>query len=326
MARLPNLGAIMYFEAVARHSRVNLAADELRVSSSAVSQQIKSLEEQMGILLFRRVKRRLVLTEDGEQLYRSAADAIALLRNAQSRVSRNRVHRTLMIRAATSFGVRWLGPLVHDFIAKNPQVDLHVDATSELTDFDKENVDLEIRYGHSPPAGFQGQSLITDHVLPMCSPKLAEAAAAMSPEEFLGEVRLIHTVKAAIRWSEWLAFNDIKDVEAYQGLRFDRSSMSLQAAVDGVGVVLETASLAMRELQSGLLVPMKPALGCMSFPTYWLICPPRHLNRRAVKAFVAWIQEQAEAHDAEKSKLLKSLKIKISHPYEPSIQGEGLDD
>lgn len=313
--RPPNLNAIMYFEAVARHSRVNLAATELSVSPSAVSQQIKSLEEQMGVLLFRRVKRRLILTEQGERLYQSAAEALGLLRNAQTRISQRREHRSLRIRVAASFGVRWLGPLVSDFISDNPGIDLHVDATSELTDFEKENVDLEIRYGLRAPIGLHAQALVEERVLPLCTPRIAATARETGVQTLLGRTRLIHTVKAAISWTDWMARNGIDGFDTAHGLKFDRSSMSLQAACDGAGVVLETATLAMNELRNGALVPLAPEGGSLTFPTYWLTCPPRHLNRRAVKVFWAWIERKADAHEEEKSRLLESLGAGATQTY-----------
>ena len=306
-SRPPNLNAITYFEAVARRSRVNLAASELSVSPSAVSQQIKALEEQMGVLLFRRVKRRLVLTEQGERLYQSATEALGLLRSAQTRVSQKREHRSLRIRVAASFGVRWLGPLITDFIAENPGIDLHVDATSELTDFEKEKFDLEIRYGLRAPIGLHAKALVEERVLPLCAPKTASAARELGVQSVLERTRLIHTVKAAISWSEWMTENEFENIDTSRGLKFDRSSMSLQAACDGAGVVLETATLALNELRSGTLVPLAPDLGSLTFPSYWLTCPPRHLNRRVVIAFCGWIDRKAGAHELEKSRLLESL-------------------
>ena len=269
----------------------------------------------MGVLLFRRVKRRLVLTEQGERLYQSATEALGLLRNAQARVSRKREHRSLRIRVAASFGVRWLGPLVTDFISENPGIELHVDATSELTDFEKENVDLEIRYGMRAPIGLHARALVVERVLPLCSPKIAAAARETGVQAVLERTRLIHTVKAAISWNEWLAENNLENVDASHGLKFDRSSMSLQAACDGAGVVLETATLALNELRSGALVPLAPELGSLTFPTYWLTCPPRHLNRRGVIVFDAWIDKKADAHELEKSRLLESLGASATTVY-----------
>lgn len=316
MTRPPNMNAIMYFESVARHARVNIAAEELLVSPSAVSQQIKSLEEQMGVLLFRRVKRRLILTEEGERFYHSASEAMNLLRSARHRVSLKREHSKLIIRVAASFGALWLGPKISEYISQNAGVDLHIDATSELTDFEKENVDFEIRYGTDLSNGLHSKSLISDRVLPLCTPEMAKTAREVGAAKMLSTSRLIHTVKAAISWRAWLDSNDFMEIEDLGGLRFDRSSMALQAAKDGLGVVLESATLAMNELQSGALVPLSPERGTMDFSTYHLICPARHLNRREVKSFADWIEEKAILHEAEKSPLLASLGVTKHLPFE----------
>lgn len=319
VAKYENLKAISHFEAAARLSRINLAAEELMVSPSAVSQQIKALEESTGVALFRRVKRRLVLTEAGEQYYAAASEALGLLRTAQSRISRVREYRSLVIRVAPSFGVRWLSPRIGSFVEANPDFDIRIDATSELTDFNKENVDLELRYGLEPPHGMIAMPLIIDRVLPLCHPRLAKEAGQTGPLATLQKTRLIHTVKAKISWREWLDHNGLEAVDDTHGLRFDRSSMSIQAAKDGLGVVLETATLAKKELQSGSLAPFAPALGILCFPAYRLCCPPRHLNRRAVKAFANWIQDEAKQHEKEKSLLLSSLGCANFSDYTKSV-------
>lgn len=148
---------------------------------------------------------------------------------------------------------------------------------------------------------------VVERVLPLCAPKIAAAARESGVQTVLERTRLVHTVKAAISWSEWIAEKNFKNVDTSHGLKFDRSSMSLQAACDGAGVVLETATLALNELRSGALVPLAPELGSLTVPTYWLTCPRRHLNRRVVIVFGAWIDKKANAHEMEKSRLLESL-------------------
>lgn len=170
-----------------------------------------------------------------------------------------------------------------------------------------EIVDLELRYGLEPPLGVSAITLIEDRILPLCNPRLAQEARQLGPVEALRKTRLIHTVKAQISWREWFKHNQIDQIDDTHGLRFDRTSMSLQAAVDGLGVVLETATLAQRELQAGDLAPMAPEFGAMFFPAYRLCCPPRHLNHRAVKKFADWIQGETEQHEKEKALLLTSL-------------------
>ena len=138
MARFFNLNSIQYFEAVARHSRVSLAAEELSVSTSAVSQQIRSLETALGVPLFRRLKRRLVLTEEGERLYLSANEALRLLHGTHDRITRRHKSTSLILRVSISFGVSWLGPRIAGFIDANPRWNMHIDGTQAITDFEKE--------------------------------------------------------------------------------------------------------------------------------------------------------------------------------------------
>ena len=120
MSRDPTLNGMIYFEAVARHGKVARAAEDLGVSPSAVSQQIKLLEEMLGVSLFRREKRQLSLTLEGEQLFKAVTSALGLLRNARQTVSRQRTSHQLIIRIVPSFAVRWLGPRLADFINQNP--------------------------------------------------------------------------------------------------------------------------------------------------------------------------------------------------------------
>ena len=313
------LNGMVYFEAVARHSRVTTAAEELSVSPSAVSQQIKTLEETLGVRLFRRVKRRLVLTEEGERLYLSTTEALGILREARRKITRKRDTRSLILRVSASFGVRWLGPRIAGFVETNPLWDLHIDATPELTEFEKETVDLDIRYGAGNWPGLYSEAIVKDTILPLCAPDypILSRNREGDPASQLVNARLIHTVKAAFSWDWWLKRHGMTEIETSGGLRFDRSSMSLQAAVDGAGVVLETATLAMNELRSGALVPMFPQFGVAEFPAYWIICPNRHLNRRAVRVFCDWLRDEARAHESRKDALLASLDCTTRYELEP---------
>lgn len=313
------LNGMIYFEAVARHSSVTTAAEELHVSPSSVSQQLKGCEEQLGVKLFRRVKRRLILTEEGERLYLAASEALAILRESRQQITRRRDNRKLVLRVSASFGVRWLGHRFAKFIEKNPLWDLHVDATPELTDFERENVDLDVRYGTGNWSGLYTESILNDEILPLCSPSYLSdlKTKGSKPGEMLKNARLIHTVKARLTWHWWLMHHRIRDIPTEGGLRFDRSSMALQVARDGVGVVLDSATLAIEELRTGALVPMFPQLGAARFSAYWIVCPNRHLNRRYVTVFCDWLRKEAEAHEMQKISLLNSLGCPEIYDVEP---------
>jgi len=166
-----NIKAMLYFEAVARLGTVTKAGDELGKSPSAVSQQVRLLERQFGVKLFRREKRRLVLTLDGDRLFQTAAQAFGAIRNARSAITRQRDLRKLTMRVSPSFGVRWLGPRIASFTTENPEWNIRVDATPDFTAFETEAVDFDLRYGLGGWTGLTVNCIMHDLVLPLCSPE-----------------------------------------------------------------------------------------------------------------------------------------------------------
>ena len=300
MPREHSLNAYLHFEAVARRGTVIRAAEELLVSPSAVSQQVKLLEQQLGIKLFRREGRRLTLTLEGEQLFEACSAPVRMLRDVRRHLGKARSTWRLDIRVAPSFGVRWLGPRLSRFIAANPDWDLRVDAAPDPTDFDRELVDLDIRYGLGDWPGHYSEAVMSDRVLPLCSPGYRDSLRA-DPQDLRGLLagaRLIDSARALCRWSWWLPRHGVDDVERAASMVMDRSSMALQLACDGAGVVLESLALAARELADGELVPLCPGVPVVAFPAYWIVCPRRHLSRRAVGTFVGWLGAEVAAHDA----------------------------
>ncbi len=304
-----NLKATEYFEAVARLGTVTKAAQELSVSPSAVSQQIGALEAQFGVKLFRREKRRLILTLDGDRLFQTTTHAFGALRNACGAISRQHDMRSLTIRVSPSFGVRWLGPRIAAFANRNTDRNIRIDATPEFTAFDTEAVDLDLRYGIGSWAGLTVEPVLNDLALPMCSPDYLERlhAQADDPLGQLAAARLIDSVKTLYRWDFWLASNrlDLPDV-AYP-FRFDRSSMSIEMAKQGGGVALDSAVLCTGELERGELVPFAPGIPVIDFPAYWIVCPTRHLNRRIVNRFAQWLTDETRVHEERARGVLERL-------------------
>ncbi len=295
MARTENLNAILYFETVARRGTLSRAAEELSVSPSAVSQQIKLLEQQLGVKLFRRDGRQLSLTLEGEQLYQSAGTALRMLKDARRNLGRSRETRRLNLRVAPSFGVLWLGPRLSRFVEKHPDWELRVDAAPDPTDFDRELMDLDIRYGTGDWGGMHVEPVVDDHILPLATP---EYLAALGGDP-LKQARFIDSARNLCNWDTWLLRNGIETAANRKTLLMDRSSMALQLALDGVGIVLESLVVAGREVAEGRLVPVTPHLPVLRFPAHWAICPSRYLNRRAVQIFLGWVTEEAELHERE---------------------------
>ncbi|MFV0359432.1 LysR family transcriptional regulator [Tropicimonas sp.] len=301
MLKEVNLNGMRYFEAVARLGQVARAAEELQVTTSAVSQQIRLLEQQFGVKLFRRHNRRLVPTEDGERLFHATSRAFRMVADVHSAIVRQRHSRQFIMRVSPSFGVRWLGPRIKTFLDRNPTWSVRVDATPEFTDFATETVDIDLRYGGDSRSGMYEICVMHDFILPMCSPEYLKVLSEKGddPMEQIGRAQLIDSVKTLYRWDIWLPQQGVGEVPPVYALRFDRSSMAIQLAADGAGVILESALLAWRELDAGRLVPLSPRLPVIEFPGYHIVCPPRHTNRRIVRLFTDWMVAEGAGHEAE---------------------------
>lgn len=314
MSRDPSLNGMIYFEAVARHSKVARAAEELNVSPSAVSQQIKSLEEMLGVALFKRDKRQLSLTLEGERLFMASSSAFSILKNARRVISRKRDSHQLIVKVIPSFAVRWLGPRLHTFISQYPEWDLRIDATPDPTNFDREVVDFDIRYGPSDWSGLYCLPVLHDYILPLCSPEYRDAlklAAGAALEEQLAQAKLIDSVKATLQWEAWLARLRLSRNSNAPALRFDRSSMAIQQAINGVGIVLESTTLALDEICSGKLVPAFPEIGAIRLPAYWIVSPSQHQSRKLYQLFSIWLQKEAASHNELATAALVKLGIAI---------------
>ncbi len=322
-----NLNAMNYFEAVARLGGVSKAAEELGVSASAVSQQIRQLEQQFGVRLFRREKRRLILTLDGERLFQTTTQAFRMMRDVRSAIVRQRENRHFIMRVSPSFGVRWLAPRLKGFLDANPGWDLRVDGAPDFSDFETEIVDLDLRYGAGDWSGLHQEAVVHDFVLPMCSPSYLAELKEQSGDPIgqLLKARLIDSVKTHFRWDFWLARHGAMGGRMVYPLRFDRSTMAIQVAADGAGVVLESATLAINELERGDLVPLSRAFEVIKVPTYWLVCPSRHTNRRIVRLFSDWMRKEGSAHDTKTADMLRGLGCTIKEE-ESTLLSRDIDD
>lgn len=299
ITRMPPLRALAAFEAVARNLSFAKAAAELNVTPSAVSQQIKALEERLAITLFRRLNRRILLTEAGEIYYAAIASAFDAMADATERIHSHLNPQILMIRSAPSFAAKWLLPRLPEFIRRNPDIDVRLDASNEKTDFAHEAVDLELRFGAGTWEGLHVEPLHRDDIVPLASPTLVETQRLRRPEDLLLRGGpLIHSVKCPVTWEMWLAANGLRPAAALRGPRFDRSFMAIQAAVDGVGVALDSGVLAQAELRDGrLTVPFRGhrAFVCTLF---WFVCPFENLRRGTVTRFRDWLFAHPEMRRA----------------------------
>ncbi|WP_448206955.1 transcriptional regulator GcvA [Azospirillum sp. sgz302134] len=250
-----SLKAVQAFEAAARLSSFALAAEELLVTPSAVSHQIKFLEEQVGVNLFHRVHRAVVLTDAGRAYAEEITAAFARIDTATRNIGRTEKSDILTIHSTPSFATQWLMPRLARFSSLNPDIDVRLNATVAPVDLSTEAVDLAIRYGSRlQPAGTQVLPFPTETIVPLCAPALMNGPHPIRTPEDLRHHTLVHSEVCLVGWRDWLRQHRKVKLEITRGPRFDRSFMAISAAVDGLGVCLESLLLVQRELEAGRLV------------------------------------------------------------------------
>jgi LysR family glycine cleavage system transcriptional activator len=299
--RLPPLNALRAFEAAARHLNFSRAADELSVTPGAVSQQIQNLEDYVGVALFKRTPKGLLLTDPAQIALPALREAFDRLAEAASMLTAAVDGRRLTVTVPPSFASKWLLPRLGGFEALHPDVDVWVSAGMELTDFASGEVDLAIRYGAGRYPGLEVIRLMQETVIPVASPELL----ADHPLENLGDLAnaiLLHdgspdADESCPDWTMWLAARGVKGVDGARGPRFNQSSLVIEAAVGGRGVALAKRALAQADLDAGRLVAPFQIATAVDF-AYYLVHPKTKGRLPQVKAFITWITAEASAHEA----------------------------
>lgn len=289
--KLPNLNALRAFVAAGRSLSFTQAAQELNVTQAAVSHQIKTLEAQLGLRLFRRVHRGLRLTEAGQAYLPEVSQAFERLANATDRLMVKDATGVLNVSVLPSFAAKWLVPRLMRFQALHPEIDVRVSANNEPVDFDQEDIDLAIRFGRGVYPGLIGVPLLEERVFPVCSPALASRSGGLHRPEDLRNHTLLHD-DMTVSWAEWLMTAGVSDIDPARGPFFSDSSMLINAAVEGLGVALGRSALAAGDLRAGRLV--KPFE--ISLPTefgYFIVYPERRAERPKIVAFRDWLLDEA---------------------------------
>jgi LysR family glycine cleavage system transcriptional activator len=254
MPTLPSFNALKAFEAAVRRGSFAAAANELHLTPSAVSHQVKLLEDQLGIQLFRRIGRSVVATERGQRYYREVAAAFGRIKVATVDLVGDGKSDRLSVHSAPSFATQLLLPHLPEFVAAHPELDVVFWATSPPYDSMADIYDVDIQHRGRATLGLDIMELPAERIVPMCSPHLAEGTRPIRSAEDLLFHPLIHSDLCSIRWPDWLEQHLNLPLDLERGLHFDRSFMSIKAAVDGLGVCLESTLLARNELAEGLLV------------------------------------------------------------------------
>ncbi|HZS81623.1 MAG TPA: transcriptional regulator GcvA [Stellaceae bacterium] len=287
---LPPLNALRAFEAAARHLSFTRAAEELHVTQAAVSHQIKGLEAFLGVPLFRRLPRRLLLTDEGQALLPELRDAFARMGQAVERIAARPRGGTLTVGTMTTIAMTWLVPRLPRFQAAHPEIDVRILTTQRLVDFAHEDIDVAIRYGEGGWAGLRAQKMFDDFLTPLCGRRFKDLLR--EPAD-LRSVPLLRTTEET-EWPLWLAAAGLDGFALRRGPIFDSTKVAAEAAVDGLGIVMAQPSLFADDLAVGRL--FQPfALTVPNGKSYWLVAPEATAERPKIKAFRDWIAAETAA-------------------------------
>ncbi|MEI9903019.1 MAG: transcriptional regulator GcvA [Asticcacaulis sp.] len=297
--RLPPLSALRVFEAAARHESFKQAAEELFVTPGAVSQQIRLLEEHVGVELFVRDGRRVVLSDAGKASALILKEAFEKMFEATRLMKSGQQKGRVTVSAAPSFAAKWLMPRLYEFSAANEDIDVWVSADMAPVDFAVSDIDLAVRYGSGHWNGLNVEHLLAEAVVPVCSPALFEAAPMKKPAD-LAHHLLLHDVGGELDpscpdWAMWLKAHAVEGVDATRGLRFNQSSMVIEAAVAGRGVALAKRTIAEADLQAGRLMVLFDEKDRPLEYGYYLVSPQSREPSAAQLRFMEWLRAQARA-------------------------------
>ena len=291
MASLPPVVNLQAFEAVARRRSFALAAAELHLTASAISHQVARLESDLGVRLFERSAHGVRLSPAGDRYLQRVAAALSAL-SAATEDLRKGVSNSLYVHSAPSIASLWLMPRLRRFAQAHPDISLNLSAAHTPSDFALGQADLDIRYGVPQWGDLVVEPLFEERILPLASPAFIREHRLRRIEQLL-DVPLIQSNVSVVQWFDWLkAFSGTRAPERF-ALRFDRAQMSLDAAVQGLGVALESAVNAGGHLAEGRLKPVFGMEKSVRVKAHFVVYPARHARRPAVEAFLAWVHGEA---------------------------------
>ena len=295
---LPSLDLLQGFEAAARHLSFTKAGEELFLTQSAVSRQIKDLEDQLGVELFHRRHRALVLTEAGQQFYAATAQVLTTMRSATSRLRAQTGKKTLSVTTTNSFAALWLIPRLAGFTRKHPDVEVKITAETRVQDLERDGLDIAIRHGPASLAGPNAIRLFGERVFPVCSPKLLKKIPLHEPADLRNHCLLQYSDPEGrhpwLNWKTWLEVAGIADLRPASTLSFSGYDQIIPAAVAGHGVALGRSPL-LKDLLAAkeLVAPFKSTADPAR--AYFAITSRTAAGRAEVTGFIDWLKEEAKA-------------------------------
>lgn len=289
--RLPNLAALRAFEAAARHQNFSRAAEEIHLTHGAISHQVRALEEELGVALFVRHGKRIMITPDGEQFAGKIRQALQDLSDAADLLKNRNQQKRLGITALPSFAARWLSPRLGRFIEHYPDLEVSLQSSSHMNDYQRESIDVGIRFGLGNYPGMISELLMGDYYYPVASPHFHGGQLPQTPAE-LASMQLLRCDGEP--WEPWFRAAGLDNEEPSSGLVFQDSSMLARAAVEGQGIALGRHIIVQPDIKAGLLqrlfdidIPCEVA--------YYLVYPEEALQKPQVRAFREWLLNEIAA-------------------------------
>jgi LysR family glycine cleavage system transcriptional activator len=288
--------ALLAFEAASRHGSFSQGAQELGVTPSAVSHQIQQLEDFLGVPLFERHAGRAVLTGAGRTYAHEIEHAMGVISGATALVAPQSQAGHLVVASGPSFAAKWLQPRLPDFLRSHPEIRIRLSTLSAYDALERSRFDIAIAYGEPPVGQRHAEPLLVERLRPLCSPALAASIGLRAPQD-LARATLIHSLNA-LTWADYLRRVGAADLRPRHELWLDRSTMAIDAAVDGLGVALESEMLAAEELRDGRLVaPFGDLAFTVETTSYFLVRAPGFRSGRQSAAFEKWLRAEIATAD-----------------------------
>jgi LysR family glycine cleavage system transcriptional activator len=297
MDTLPPLNPLRAFEAAGRLQSIRRAAEELSVTAGAVSRQIRSLEAHLGVQLFRRDPREIILTAEGERYLEAISRHLDGLRDATELITGRRNVEILRIHSYTTFAMKWLIPRLGTFRDANPTTEVRLTTSTEQVDFDRDRIDGAVRLGDGMWPGVERDRLTVNELVPLCSPAYRRLHNLKSVED-LARVRLLHTLVRPDDWKYWLDAAGGTTIDPHAGDKFASSTLAYQAVLEGHGIMMAQKVFFTDDIRARRLVqPFGPTLDRGAY-TYYFLYPRNRLRNPVFRQFREWLLAQARGEQA----------------------------
>lgn len=298
---LPPLNALRAFEATARHLSFSKAAVELHVTPAALSHQIRGLEDQLGLKLFHRRARSIELTEAARLIHPGIRTGFESIREAVERLDRGKQDGVLVVSSTPGLTAKWLVPRLYKFLAQHPEIETRISASVGYANFATDDIDVGIRLSNGVHPDLYVEKLSDEWLLPLCSPRLLEGEHPLNAAQDLKHFTLIQVDLPGVvpTWTDWMEMTGLDGIDSTRGLRLNVADHALDAASEGVGVVLAYKMVAARDIAlKRLVVPFGPEIQ-LPGRAYYFVCAKGQEKRAPIKAFRDWmVAEMQETHAA----------------------------